>query len=275
MLAKLPGRVTIEKDVVFGTGGGRDLECDIFHPPDDAAERAAVLIIHGGGWQTGDRSQLQGYAIQLARFGLVCVCSEYRLSGESIWPAQIHDVKAAIRWMRANHARLGIDPEKIAVSGNSAGAHLALMVAATPQLEEFEGEGGNPGIGSHCAGVVAIYPPTLLRTSDAGGAIDRLFGGKAARAIEDAASPLTYAREDFPPTMLIHGNADNTVPVAASLQMYRALSESGAKVEVHIYDGAPHAFDAVPEFGRQLVDLMALFVDRQVADPRPVTVASE
>lgn len=273
MLAKLPGRVTVEEDVIFGTGGGRDLKCDVFHPPDDATERAAVLIIHGGGWQNGDRTQLKFYGIQLARFGFLCVCSEYRLSGESIWPAQIHDVKAAMRWMRANHQRLGIDPENIAVSGNSAGAHLALMVGATPHLEEFQGDGGNPGIASGCAGVVAIYPPTLLRTSDIGGAVDRLFGGKAARATEDAASPVTYAREDFPPTMLIHGNQDTVVPVEASLQMYRVLSEAGAKVEMHIYEGAPHAFDAAPEFGRQLADLMALFLDRQIANPRPLALS--
>lgn len=273
MLAKLPGRVTIEEDVVFGSGGGRDLKCDVFRPPDDATDRAAVLIIHGGGWQNGDRSQLKGYGIQLARFGFLCVCSEYRLSGESVWPAQIHDVKAAIRWMRAHSGELGIDPEKITVLGNSAGAHLALMVGATPHVQEFEGEGGNGETASHCAAIVAVYPPTLLRTSDVGGAIERLFGGKVARAQEDAASPLTYAREDFPPTMLIHGNDDKVVPVEASLQMYRALSEAGSKVEMHIYEGAPHAFDSAPEFGRQLVDLMALFLDRQVTNPRPAAAA--
>jgi acetyl esterase/lipase len=275
MLAKLPGRVAIEEDVVFATGGGRDLKCDVFHPPDDEASRPSVLIIHGGAWRSGDRTQLKGYGIQLARFGYLCVASEYRLSGEARWPAQIHDVKAALRWMRANQARLGIDPEKISVSGNSAGAHLSLMVGATPHVEAFEGDGGNREFQSHCAGVVAIYPPTRLRMGGVDNVVTELLGNDASRETQDAASPITYARNDFPPTLLVHGNADQVVPVTESLEMYRALSQAGAKVEMHIYEGAPHAFDGVAEFGRQLVDVMALFLDRQVANPRPVSLGRE
>ncbi len=107
MNGKLPGRVSIEENVVFGTGGGRDLHCDVFTPPDTRTDRTAVLLIHGGGWQNGSRAQLRGYGVQLARYGYLCVCPEYRLSGESTWPAQIHDVKAALRWLRANAADTG------------------------------------------------------------------------------------------------------------------------------------------------------------------------
>src|SRR3954469_10716803 len=113
-------------------GGGRDLRCDVFRPPGDVANAPAVLLVHGGGWRSGDRSQLRGYGILLGREGYVCVASEYRLVQESPWPAQIEDVKTAIRWMRENAKQLGIDPSKIAVEGNSAGAHLALMAAGDP-----------------------------------------------------------------------------------------------------------------------------------------------
>lgn len=269
-LAKLPGRVEIQEDVVFGTGGGRDLRCDVFIPPDDNDNRMGILLVHGGGWAQGDKTQLKGYGIQLARYGYVCVCSEYRLSGESPWPAQLHDTKAALRWMRANASSLGLDANRIAISGNSAGAHLALMVAATPGDAEFEGDGGNPGIDTSVAAVVAIYAPTLLRPSgNSEGAIDRLFGASDIETdVQDRASPITWARSDFPPAMLIHGNRDTTVPVNASLDMYRALVDAGAKAEMHIYEGAPHAFDSVPEFGRQVTELIALFVDRQLATPR-------
>src|SRR5262252_2297249 len=140
MLSKLPGRVTIEEGVVFGRGGDRELKCDVFTPPDMRRDRPSVLLIHGGGWFQGDRGQLRGYGIQLARHGFLCVACEYRLTGEARWPAQIHDVKAALRFMRANASSLGLDPERISVSGNSAGAHLSLMLAATPNVPTFEGK---------------------------------------------------------------------------------------------------------------------------------------
>ena len=270
MLAKLPGRVSVEENVKFGTAGKRDLRCDVFVPPDERGGRTAILLLHGGGWQNGDRGQLRGYGIQLARYGFLCVCPEYRLSGESKWPAQLHDVKAALRWVRANAASLGVDPQKIAVSGNSAGAHLALMLGATPNVPVFDGKGGNADASSECAAVVAIYPPTLLRIGAIGDAVANLFRSKASQEAQDAASPITYVHRHFPPTLLIHGNADDIVPVEASFAMYKSLAEAGAPVELHVYDGAPHAFDALPEFGRQLVDIMALFIDRKVTSPRAV-----
>ena len=147
---------------VFGTGGGRDLRCNVYWPPQAGTARPAVLLVHGGGWVNGDRTQLHGYGILLGRIGYVCVATEYRLAGEAKWPAQIHDVKAALRWMRANAGRLGIDPNKIAVSGNSAGAHLSLMVAGTANMPEFEGEGGNAGVGTEVAACIAFYGPAQL-----------------------------------------------------------------------------------------------------------------
>ena len=270
MIEKLSGRVNIQENVVFGTGGGRDLACDVFTPPDARRDRTAILLIHGGGWQNGDRGQLRGYGVQLARYGYVCVSAEYRLSGEAPWPAQIHDVKAALRWLRASADSLGVDPDKIAISGNSAGAHLALRLAATPNVPVFDGKGGHPDTSSSCAAVVAIYPPTALRIGAIGDAIANLFGGKASREAQDAASPITYVHRHFPPTLLIHGNADDIVPVEASFSMYRSLADAGAPVELHVYDGAPHAFDVLPEFGRQLTDIIALFLDRKVTHPRAV-----
>jgi acetyl esterase/lipase len=274
MLSKLPGRVTIDEGVVFGRGGDRDLKCDVFTPPDQRHDRASVLLIHGGGWSQGDRGQLRGYGIQLARHGFSCVACEYRLTGEARWPAQIHDVKAALRFMRANASSLGIDSERISVSGNSAGAHLSLMLAATPNVPTFEGKGGHQGTGTDCAASVAIYAPTRLRVGQAGDPIALLLGAKASRELEDSASPITYAHRNFPATLLIHGNADTIVPVDASFSMYRALSDAGAEVELHVYDGAPHAFDAAPDLGRQIVDLIALFLDRKVANPRAIEVAT-
>lgn len=265
MLQLLPGRVTVENDVIFGTTGNRDLKCDVYRPPLDGNNRPGLLIIHGGGWQSGDRSQLRYYGIQLARYGFVGMACEYRLSGEAPWPAQIHDVKAAIRWMRANANQLGIDEKKICVTGNSAGAHLSLMMGC--DSAEFEGKGGNMNVSSKCAAISAIYAPTKIHFNK-NETENKLLGSKGSDEIAFKASPMNYARKDFPPTILIHGNADQVVQNSESFNMYHALNKAGAEVELHIFDGAPHAFDSLPEFARVCVQLMILFFDRKVIDQR-------
>lgn len=259
------GRVTVEKDVVFGTGGGRDLRCDVYTPPGAGGGGApAVILVHGGAWRQGDRTQLAGYGILLGRAGYVCIAPEYRLTPESPWPAQIHDVKAAIRWTRANADRLGIDPNRIAIEGNSAGAHLALLAAGTPTHTDLEGTGGNGGVPTHVAAALGVYPPTLFSHGP------RQRGAVPLGALTDAgddevarqAGPLSHVSADFPPTMLIHGTADTTVPPLASIVMYEALVAAGVPVELHMYAEQPHAFDAAPAFGRQCAAEMLLFLDR-------------
>ena len=269
-----PGRVTIDEDVVFGTGGGRELRCDVYRPP-SVGPVPAVLLVHGGSWRHGDRTQLRGYGILLGRAGYVCVASEYRLLPEAPWPAQIHDVKAALRWMRANADELGIDPHRIAVEGNSAGAHLALLAAGTPGHPDLEGEGGNPGTPTHVSAAIGVYAPTLFSHGDQQrGSItlaSLIEAGTAEAAA--AASPLTHVRPGFPPTLLIHGTQDELVPVHASLVMYEALAEAGVPAELHLYADQLHAFDATPAFGRQCAAEMQLFLDRYVRDVEPAVAA--
>ncbi len=270
------GRVTVEQGVVFGTGGGRDLKCNVYHPPQEGTKRPAVLLVHGGGWMTGDPTQLHGYGILLGRIGYVCVSTEYRLAGESKWPAQIHDVKACLRWMRANAETLGIDPDKIVVEGNSAGAHLSLMVAGTANLPEFEGDGGNPGVATDVAACVAIYAPTVLygqNDPQMPEALSFLFGRGADVEVAKRASPVEWAKH-CPPTLLVTGNKDELVPAASSFAMYQRLIEAGVSAELHVYADAPHAFDATPEFGRQLAAIMTLFLDRYVTNPRTFSSAA-
>lgn len=262
------GRVTIEEGVVFGTGGSRELRCDVFRPADAAGPLPGVLLVHGGGWRTGDRSQLRGYGILLGREGYVCVASEYRLIPEAPWPAQIHDVKAAIRWMRANAAELGIDPDRIAVEGNSAGAHLALLAAGTPGVAELEGDGGHAGTPTDVAAAIGIYAPTLFSHEEQrrGAVTLAALTDLASSEAASAASPMSHVTAGFPPTLLIHGTKDELVPVHASLVMYEALAEAGVPTELHLYAEQPHAFDAIPEFGRQCAAEMLLFLNRYVRD---------
>jgi acetyl esterase/lipase len=270
-----PDRVAIEEGVVIGSGGGRELRVDVFVPPKGVANGASVLLVHGGGWINGDRQQLRGYGILLGRLGYVCVAPEYRLAGESKWPAQIHDVKAALRWMRANADRLGVDPEKIAVEGNSAGGHLSLMIAGTQNMPEFEGDGGNAGTSTSVAACMAFYPPVRLaelyeRRADA--FLPALFAPDATPQTHAGASPDRHVSNNFPPTLLISGNKDIVVNYRESVHMYNALIDAGARAELHLYEGAPHAFDALPDFGRQCASIMALFLDRVMTNPRAIAM---
>lgn len=252
------GRVTIDEGVVFGSGGGRDLRCDVFTPPGDVRDAPAVLLVHGGGWRQGDRTQLRGYGILLGREGYLCVASEYRLVQESPWPAQIEDVRTALRWMRSNATQLGIDPDRIAIEGNSAGAHLALMAAGDQQE------------GAEVAAAVAIYAPTLFaHEGRPRGAVPlaALVDGGGTADVATQASPLSLVTPAFPPTMLVHGSADELVPLAASLVMYEALAGAGVPTELHLYAEQAHAFDADPRFGRQVAAEMLLFLNRYVRQP--------
>lgn len=265
------GRVAIDEGVAFGTGGGRQLRCDLYTPPDRPTSAPGVLLLHGGAWRSGDRSQLRGYGILLGMAGYVCMAAEYRLADEAAWPAQIEDVKAAIRWLRATAGEHGVDPTRIVAQGNSAGGHLALLAAATPGLEPFEGQGGNPGVPTDVAAAVAIYPPTQLSrvptelfASEAEVEARAAATGTDPREAARMASPVTHVGGHVPPTMLIHGEADEVVPVEASLKLYRELRTAGVPVELHVYPEQPHAFDAHPDFGRRCADEMAFFLDRYV-----------
>ena len=257
------GRVSIKEGIVIGEGGGKSLKADIFLPPVEEKNRPAVLFIHGGGWIEGDRSQLRGYGILLARLGFVCMCNSYRLSNESIWPAQIQDVNCAIRYLRANATDLGLDPERIGVSGNSAGGHLSLMAAATNYDQIFEGEGGSNEVSSEIKAVCAIYPPTTIRQLEMLNPLENAFlmlmGKEAKKEDYDKASPLNYVTEDYPPCLLIHGSTDSVVRLKDSTKFYEKLIEFNRPASLHIFSEEEHAFDGEPNYGRAIADLQALF----------------
>lgn len=257
------GRVSIKEGIVIGEGGGRSLEADILLPPLEEKNRPAVLFIHGGGWIEGDRSQLRGYGILLARLGFVCMCNSYRLSNESIWPAQVQDVNCAIRYLRANATDLGLDPNRIGVSGNSAGGHLSLMAAATNYDQIFEGDGGSNEVSSEIKAVCAIYPPTTIRQLEMLNPLENAFlmlmGKEAKKEDFDKASPLNYVTEDYPPCMLIHGSADSVVRLKDSTKFYEKLIEFNRPASLHIFSEEEHAFDGEPDYGRAIADLQALF----------------
>ena len=263
--------IQIDEDVVFGSGGGRDLVADVYTPEGIETPAPAVLMLYGGGWRRGDIKNLRERALTLAHHGFIVVASEYRLSGESRWPAHIHDTKAAIRWLHANADTLGIDATKIAAVGFSAGAHLALLAAGTPGRPEFAGEGGNAGASEALAATAVFYAPVRFQmpgTQVSGGSpVDALAGDDATEEETIAAGPIEYVTPEFPPTLLLSGTVDKMVPVSASLRMYEALTAAGVTADLRFYGGLPHAFDRLPGHLEQTIADVALFLDRVMVRP--------
>jgi acetyl esterase/lipase len=257
--------VNIEANVVIHTVAGRALTVDIFRPAHVPGPVQGLLFLPGGGWQTANRAPLkERYGIRMAQHGYVCVTGEYRVMDEAPWPAQILDVKATIRWIRANSERLGIDPAAIVVGGKSAGGHLALLAAGTRGVEAFEGDGGNSTVSSEVAAVIGVAPVADLTEFARRPSMARLFGDNPAAEIIKAASPITYATRDYPPTLFVHGTADDRVPHAMTMRMYQALEQAGVPVDLHLYAGQDHFFDQEPQFSTAVADTMACFIARYV-----------
>ena len=242
-------KVVIHRDIVYGDGGGRPLKLDLVVPqstPDKPLP--LVVFVHGGGWRGGDKTGGIGRVLPFVATGnYVGATIGYRLSGEATWPAQIHDCKAAIRWLRANSDQYHIDPERIGVWGSSAGGHLVNLLGTSGGVESLEGSGGSPDQSSRVSCVVPFCGPTnfLAPRRFEGGrspsAVDLLLGG----AIEDKrdaakeASPITYVSADDPPFLIVHGTADGTVPFEQAEMFHEALKKADVDVTfVRIVEGS-------------------------------------
>ena len=266
--------IGVEENVVVGKGGGRELKADIFRPAGASGSVPGFLFLPGGGWRTADRAPLrERYGLGIAQHGYVCVIGEYRVMDEAPWPAQIQDVKAAIRWMRANSADLGIDPSLIVVGGKSAGGHLALLAAGTPNVKEFEGDGGNGAVSSSVAAVVGVSPVSDVTAIARRPGMEPIFGENPADNVVNAASPISHVKEGYPPTLILHGTSDERVPHAMTMRMFQALESAGVPADLHLYSGQDHFFDRNPVFSQAVVDAIALFIARYVPAREPVAAS--
>jgi acetyl esterase/lipase len=261
MTSNVDTAVRVEKDIVFGRGGDIDLRLDIYYPSIEQTKRTAVVQLHGGGFTRGAKENIAANCRAFAERGYVAIASQYRLVDHGHWPAQIEDVKAAIRWTRANLDRLGVDGDKIAVAGYSAGATLAL-IAAGGNDAGLEGNGGNASVSSGVAACLAFYPPDVIRPGH------QLMAPNASDEAYRQASPITYARAGAAPTSLFHATSDTNIPFEASTHLFEAFREAGVPVEMHIFDGLSHVFDRHPEFAAPAIEICDLFLDRHVVEPR-------
>jgi acetyl esterase/lipase len=262
------GNLRLEKDIVFGKGGSKDLTLDVYQPPAGvASKRTAIVHLFGGGFYVGNKNA--GYIINDAKAlgakGYTNISANYRLQQESPWPAQIHDTKAAIRWTRANAATLGIEPNRIVIAGYSAGGMLSLIAAGTMGRTAFEGDGGNPGVSSDVNACIGVYPLASAQI------VTGLFPeGQATPENIAAASPTSYITKAFAPTIFIHGTNDGTVPVQSSIDFWTKLNGLGVPTALTLIQGADHAFD---NGALDAVEVMAqsidLFLDRLLVNPKP------
>jgi len=213
--------IKVESDVVYGKGGDLDLRLDIYRPLTGTEKRMAVIHIHGGGFTQGSKTGVASSSRAFARQGYVSIASQYRLTGQGRWPAQIEDVKAAIRWTRANASMLNIDPARVAVAGYSAGGLMALFAAGTSDQKEFEGNGGNAGVSSKVAACVGFYPAVSANRN--------LLPDGADQAAIDAAGAASRISPNFAPTIFLHGLADTTIPPQSSVNFFEKLRAAQGK----------------------------------------------
>lgn len=207
--------VRVIDNIPYRQGGSDAWRLDMAMPENIGDERLpAIVIIHGGGWFAGSkqdrvyRSLLLDYAFQ----GYVTISVEYRLTGEAPFPAQIEDVKCAVRWLRAHADKYHVDPKRIGVFGHSAGAHLALMLAMTSKSDSLEGNGGWEDYSSSVSAAAAGSTPTHTRE----------------RALTDSAwAPITYVSDELPPILMIHGTEDEIVAVEEADDFVEKLKTAG------------------------------------------------
>lgn len=244
--------ILVERDVVYRQLGERALHLDIFHPESAVPNnrRPAVLLVHGGGWRSGNRTLQEPMAIYLANRGFVTATVEYRLSLEARYPAGVQDIKAALGWLRIHADKYGIDPGRVAILGASSGAQMATLVGVTPGLAVFETpvSAGRDSIQAivNLDGVVSFTTPMALKYENdprknpsAAGA---WFGGRYEEVPElwRQASALEYAGAGSPPTLFI--NSSRPRFHAGRDQYIARLTTANIPTDVMTHDDSPHPY---------------------------------
>jgi acetyl esterase/lipase len=280
----LASGVAVHHGVEFASVEGfRPLLLDLYVPHSAAASGATIVYLHGGGWAVGSRRRF-GRAFAswsptpldlLAQAGFVVATVDYRLSGEARFPAQLHDVKAAIRWVRGNAPQLGVDPSKVLAWGESAGGHLAMLAGLTGSMTSLEVASLDVAslevegvVGQHLdqssavCGVVDWYGPMNLlslgsqhlpdsdkRPDDAGSWESSLVGAPLQTDPDRTrrASPISYVAAAAPPIQIHHGTKDAQVPFAQSVEFVQALRNAGGSAEFVAVEGSDHFWTGAPD----------------------------
>jgi len=239
------------RNITYCNLGERKLLLDAFYPSSKTkTKRAAIIIIHGGGWRSGNRTQHYPLAQRLANLGYVCFTPEYRLSTEALYPAAVHDLKAALRWIRSNAKKYNIDDRKIAVLGFSAGGQLAALLGVTTGNSKFEGTQCNLKSSSAVNAIVDLDGTLSFVHPESGEGDDTKktsaatywfgYSKKDNPKLWEEASPLTYVGKNTPPTLFINSSVDRMH--AGRNDFLKVLNENNIYSEVKTFSDAPHSF---------------------------------
>ncbi len=275
---ELPEGVTVHRDLVYATVGQRELPLDLYLPPSEQP-LPVVIWIHGGGWRSGSKGSA-GPARPLTGQGYAVVDVEYRLSGEAIFPAQIQDCKAAVRWVRANAKKYNLDADHIGVWGSSAGGHLAALLGTAGDVDDFETE-ANAGYSSRVQAVCDWFGPTDLllmnKQAIAGSTLDhdapdspesKLVGGPIQQqpftSLAQKANPIQYVSKDDPPFLIVHGDNDRLVSYRQSELLQAALTKAGVPSKLQIEPGADHGLSGGKRSRTELVEQAVGFFDQHL-----------
>lgn len=262
----------IERDIIYGKADGVELKLDIYFPKETKGKLPVTVYVHGGGWQNGDKSFGAGaIAIgDLVKRGYLVVSINYRLAPAHKFPAQIEDVKCAIRFLRAHARDYNLDPKRVGVWGSSAGGHLVALLGTSDKKAGLEGKGGWADESSRVQAVVDMFGPADLTVEFAGGnqrVGQTVFGATTSKdEIMKRASPVTYISKDDPPFLILHGENDRLVPLSQSEVLHERLKAAGVSSKLVVVKNAGHGFapeGGTPEPGRtELTRMIGDFFDQ-------------
>jgi acetyl esterase/lipase len=272
-LPVLPEGVTAIRNLEYtvindSTGKNRALHVDLFRPA-KPGKYPALVMIHGGGWRSGDKSMQVPMAMQIAAKGYVTVAVEYQLSLEAKYPSAVYNIKSAIRWLRANADKYQIDTSKIAISGCSAGGHLAALIGMTSGVAKFEGDQGNSGYSSKIQaiididGVLDFMAPSSLNTPRQPNSADVSWLGGTFTEVPATwkdASSIFWVNKNSPPIMFLNSGFSRFH--AGQDEMIGILNELGIYNEVHKFDVKVHPFWLFHPWFEPTVSYMVNFLDK-------------
>lgn len=259
-------------DINYAQYDSRKLLLDLYLPkPKGKTPIPCIVVIRGGGWLEGDKNGYAPHSAYLAKKGFAAACIEYRTSQEAPFPAAVNDVKAAVRWVRANASKHGIDPNKIGAMGGSAGGHLTLMLGTTDDVPEFEGNGGNPGVSSRVQAIVAMAPAGVLEflghtAAEKIGSTAKFLGKRwiGNQMLWQKASPINYIDPDSAPALIIHSFVDIAVPYESSIRLMNLYEMAGVDAACHFFTIAYHTFWFYDTYFDNTMELASDFFEKKL-----------